>query len=63
MLFSKRYLFSGQGELKLPYNGVRLHLTHVGGFERGERNVALENIVKLGKALALSSRDLFGDLP
>jgi transcriptional regulator with XRE-family HTH domain len=40
-----------------------LHRNYVGGVERGERNVALENIVKLAKALAVSSRDLFVDLP
>jgi transcriptional regulator with XRE-family HTH domain len=40
-----------------------LHRNYVGGVERGERNVALENIVQLAKALAVSSRDLFVDLP
>jgi hypothetical protein len=33
----------------------------VGGVERGERNVALENIVKLAKALSVHPRDLFAD--
>jgi len=40
-----------------------LHRNYVGSVERGERNVALENIVKLAKALAVSSRDLFKGLP
>jgi transcriptional regulator with XRE-family HTH domain len=40
-----------------------LHRNYVGGVERGERNVGLENIVKLANALAVSSRDLFVDLP
>jgi hypothetical protein len=31
--------------------------------ECGERNVALENIVKLAKALSVSPRDLFADFP
>jgi transcriptional regulator with XRE-family HTH domain len=40
-----------------------LHRNYVGGVERGERNVALENIVKLAKALSVSPRDLFVDIP
>jgi hypothetical protein len=35
----------------------------VGGVERGERNIALENIVKLAKALSVSTKDLFASLP
>lgn len=38
-----------------------LHRNYVGGVERGERNVALENIVKLAKALSVPPRDLFVD--
>jgi hypothetical protein len=38
-----------------------LHRNYVGGVERGERNVALENIVKLAKALAVKPGDLFVD--
>jgi transcriptional regulator with XRE-family HTH domain len=40
-----------------------LHRNYVGGIERGERNVALENIVKLAKALSVSSKALFENLP
>jgi transcriptional regulator with XRE-family HTH domain len=40
-----------------------LHRNYVGRIERGERNVALENIVKLAKALSVKSRDLFESLP
>jgi DNA-binding XRE family transcriptional regulator len=38
-----------------------LHRNYVGGVERGERNVALENIVKLAKALSVGPKDLFND--
>lgn len=40
-----------------------LHRNYVGGVERGERNIALENIVKLAQALAVRTRDLFETLP
>jgi transcriptional regulator with XRE-family HTH domain len=40
-----------------------LHRNYVGGIERGERNVALENISKLAKALSGRTRDLFDSLP
>jgi transcriptional regulator with XRE-family HTH domain len=40
-----------------------LHRNYVGGVERGERNVALENIVKLAAALSVRTHDLFDSLP
>jgi transcriptional regulator with XRE-family HTH domain len=40
-----------------------LHRNYVGGVERGERNVALENIVKLAGALSIRTKDLFDSLP
>ncbi len=35
-----------------------LHPTYVGSVERGERNIALENIIILAKALNCSPKDL-----
>jgi transcriptional regulator with XRE-family HTH domain len=40
-----------------------LHRNYIGGVERGERNIALENIVKLAKALSIPTKDLFADIP
>jgi transcriptional regulator with XRE-family HTH domain len=40
-----------------------LHRNYGGGVERGERNVALENIVKLAGALSVRTKDLFDSLP
>ncbi len=34
------------------------HRNYVGGIERGERNVGLENIDKLARALGVRPRDL-----
>jgi len=35
-----------------------MHPTYVGSVERGERNIALENIIALAKALHCSPKDL-----
>jgi transcriptional regulator with XRE-family HTH domain len=40
---------------------ANLHRNYVGGVERGERNVGLENIVKLANALAVPPGDLFSE--
>ena len=36
-----------------------LHRTYIGAIERGEQNVALDNIAKIAKALRVKPRDLF----
>ena len=38
-----------------------LHPTYLGSVERGERNIALENIITLAKALGCSPKDLMPD--
>ena len=38
-----------------------LHHTYVGSVERGERNISIENIIALAKALECSSKDLMPD--
>ena len=35
-----------------------LHRTYIGGIERGERNVSLENIYKIAKALNVKTSEL-----
>jgi transcriptional regulator with XRE-family HTH domain len=40
-----------------------LHVTYVGGIERGERNIALVNILKLARTLGCTACDLFAGEP
>lgn len=35
-----------------------LHRTYIGSIERGERNISLDNIVKISRALAIHPSDL-----
>ncbi|MEQ8383099.1 MAG: helix-turn-helix transcriptional regulator [Coleofasciculus sp. A1-SPW-01] len=39
-----------------------MHRTYVGSIERGERNISLENIVKLCEALQIKPSSLMGSL-
>ncbi len=39
-----------------------LHPTYVGGIERGERNVSLENLTKLSEAFQITLSELFQSL-
>lgn len=36
----------------------RLHRTYIGSIERGERNVSIDNIEKIAKALSVNPADL-----
>jgi transcriptional regulator with XRE-family HTH domain len=37
-----------------------LHRTYIGAIERGERNISLENIEKIARALGVNVQFLFG---
>ncbi len=47
---------NSQMELSFKTN---LDRTYIGGIERGERNVALKNIIKIAKALDVEPSELF----
>ena len=40
-----------------------LHRTYIGGIERGERNLGLENLITIATALGVRAADLLEALP
>jgi len=38
---------------------AKIHRTYIGSVERGERNVSLDNIYKIAKALQVDVKELF----
>jgi DNA-binding XRE family transcriptional regulator len=48
----------GLSQEELSYE-TGLHRTYIGGIERGERNVSIENIEKIANALRIKLKDLF----
>ena len=42
-------------------DACRLHRTYMGSIERGERNISLDNIEKVAKALGLTAGQLLSE--
>lgn len=40
-----------------------VHRTYMGSVERGERNISLENIVRIAKALRVRPHELLKEIP
>jgi transcriptional regulator with XRE-family HTH domain len=60
LMRNKRYALNiSQEELSFRSG---LHRTYIGSVERGERNIALENILLLAKALECSPKDLIPEV-
>ena len=41
---------------------AKLHRTYIWNVERWEKNISLENIVKIAKALEIKAKDLFDNI-
>ena len=39
---------------------TRIHRTYIGGIERGERNVSIDNVERISKALGIKAAYLLG---
>ena len=48
----------GLSQEKLAFK-CRLHRTYISDVERGTRNISIENLEKIAKALDVKTRDLF----
>lgn len=55
----RRYLMKVSQEQLAEKAGI--HPTYLGSVERGERNISLENIVAISRALKCSPKDLMPD--
>ncbi len=55
----RRYIMAFSQERLAEIAG--LHPTYVGSVERGERNISLENIIAIARALKCSPKDLMPD--
>jgi transcriptional regulator with XRE-family HTH domain len=53
-------LANGQTQEELAHR-ARLHPTYIGGVERGERNISLDNILKVARGLGVPPATLFRD--